>query len=780
MEASSSPQPIDLNQARLKRFNLNEKLSKVVPFTTSPEPSLPAESFDWQFYTKYYEDLNTLSSFDAAHEHWTICGKVEGRVANETALKDTFALKLSELPEDFDFEQYLLLNPDLKTKLDQHPYRSNRAIEHYLEHGKPEGRIYRLPKTYSRTELVIGTPSITFDALESQLLEPIKTNSNTTQEKTRLIAFYLPQFHPIPENDRWWGKGFTEWTNVSKAKSLFAEHYQPHFPADLGFYDLRISEVREMQAALAQKYGIHGFCYYYYWFAGKRLLYRPLDEMLASKKPNFPFCLCWANENWTRRWDGASQEVLIAQDHSPDNDQALAESLVPFLRDERYIRVNNKPLLLVYRIDALPDPLRAVEQWRKIFRKQGIGEVHLCAAFTFGLNTDPTQFGFDAGVQFPPHGASAKVFPPEQFGIPSFTGNIYDFGDVVTNSLAAPVPEDYSLYLGVMPSWDNTARKKTAGNIFLHSNPDIYELWLRGSIEKTKERYQGDERLVFINAWNEWAEGAHLEPDQKYGHGYLSATQKALYETPSIEVVLGLLRYVPIQSQSLLDRLIDNLEEMIACRERSLDAMIQLSQKRRTQVLNVLQVQRIIDQTSSLAFNLERPEVGAEIVSDGAFTLAGWVLDRKSQPVKIELVNSDQIIAESPGSGYRKDVQRAYPEYETANCGFWLNVKACDIHHSKTYLRAVFEDGNDELLCSIDFQFNEKSIPISVELQKQIQWDELHRDGIKTHLLSIRTFPCKENYFRLLDELEYVIRNREEVLKELANFLRTGSVDNFF
>ena len=230
----------------------------------------------------------------------------------------------------------------------------------------------------------------------------------TTETPPRLIAFYLPQFHPIPENDAWWGKGFTEWTNVTRARPLFAGHQQPRLPADLGFYDLRLPEVREAQAELARRYGIHGFCYYYYWFGDAvQLLDRPLREMLASGAPDFPFCLCWANENWTRRWDGREQDVLVAQDHGRENNLAFIRSIVPYLRDSRYIRVDGRPLLLVYRIALIPDLARTVAAWREELARHGLPPPYLVAAESFDQSGSvAVAAGFDAACEFPPHRAT--------------------------------------------------------------------------------------------------------------------------------------------------------------------------------------------------------------------------------------------------------------------------------------------------------------------------------------------------------------------------------------
>ena len=343
----------------------------------------------------------------------------------------------------------------------------------------------------------------------------------------RTIAFYLPQFHPIPENDLWWGQGFTEWTNVTKARPNFEGHYQPHLPSDLGFYDLRIPEVRERQAELALEYGIHGFCYYHYWFGGRRLLERPFNEVLSSGRPDFPFCLCWANENWTRRWDGAEKEILMAQQYSDEDDRNFIRSLFPAFEDSRYIRIDGKPLLLVYRADILKNAKQTAAVWREEMKNAGLGDIYLCAAQSF-VNLDPRPFEFDSAVEFPPHGTSITNLKAEIPMLnPSFEGFVIDYVVKASAMIHRPKP-DYTLFKTVMPGWDNTPRRQNNSFTYINSSPEAYEYWLGKAVEYTINHHKGDKRLVFINAWNEWGEGAHLEPDRRYGRRYLEATRNVL------------------------------------------------------------------------------------------------------------------------------------------------------------------------------------------------------------------------------------------------------------
>ena len=360
---------------------------------------------------------------------------------------------------------------------------------------------------------------------------------------TRLIAFYLPQYHPIPENDEWWGEGFTEWRNVSKAEPLFSGHYQPHTPADLGYYDLRKEETRVAQAELAKKYGIEGFCYYHYWFKGQRLLEHPLEELLKSGKPDFPFCLCWANESWTRRWDGKDKHILMKQEYSEEDDLEHIRMLLPIFEDKRYIRVNGKPLFLVYRAEKLPDPARTTEIWREEARKAGVGEIYLIMVESF-VKYDPNKIGFDASVEFAPDWwnkgaqlkAEPKLFSDKKDNLAEVCNSnwIHSYQQLADNMLDKDVPP-YKWFRCVTPSWDNWARMQKGAHIFLGSTPEKYKEWLSAAIDNTTSRFVGDERIVFINAWNEWAEGNHLEPDERFGHGYLEATRRALDESKLAE-----------------------------------------------------------------------------------------------------------------------------------------------------------------------------------------------------------------------------------------------------
>lgn len=343
----------------------------------------------------------------------------------------------------------------------------------------------------------------------------------------RLVAFYLPQFHPFPENDAWWGKGFTEWRNVTRALPQFEGHRQPRLPADLGFYDLRNPQVMRDQARLAADHGISAFCFYFYWFGGKTLMEEPLRQWLADPSIDLSFCLCWANENWSRRWDGREDDVLIAQQHGAADDLAFIAHVAAYLRDPRALKVDGRPVLLVYRADLLPDAAATAGRWRQWCLDNGIGPIHLACVHGF-THPDPRTIGFDAAVEFPPNLCSPPVVSARQYLLnPDFGGDVRDWRTMAAEMAARPLP-DYPLHPGVNPAWDNEPRRSGRGRVYLHASPRGYRDWLAATVHGRLRDVPPGRRLVFLNAWNEWAEGAVLEPDQHLGHAWLQATRAAL------------------------------------------------------------------------------------------------------------------------------------------------------------------------------------------------------------------------------------------------------------
>jgi len=377
--------------------------------------------------------------------------------------------------------------------------------------------------------------------LQSEFVDKASEPFDLSLSPLKAIAFYLPQFHPIPENDRWWGKGFTEWTNVSKAKPQFVGHYQPHLPGELGYYDLRLVETQRAQAELAKHYGIAGFCYHHYWFGGHRLLERPFNTILANPDIDLPFCLCWANENWTRRWDGMESDILIAQNHSPEDDIAFIADIDPALRDPRYIRFQGRPILIVYRVSILPDARATAERWRNYCRSKGIGEIYLVAARSFGI-TDPRPYGFDAAVEFPPHNAPHTVLNDKiELLNQDFAGLVLDYNALAQYYLNEG-SDEYPVIKTVCPGWDNDARKPGRGHIFHGSTSSNYANWIRRACERTLDRLRVDKNqppLLFVNAWNEWGEGAYLEPDRKFGYAKLDVTARTLASLPDRGTVVA-------------------------------------------------------------------------------------------------------------------------------------------------------------------------------------------------------------------------------------------------
>lgn len=352
--------------------------------------------------------------------------------------------------------------------------------------------------------------------------------------KARVIAYYLPQFHPIPENDKWWGKGFTEWTNVGKAKPLFKGHYQPRIPADLGYYDLRMSEIREAQAEMALEAGIEGFCYWHYWFGnGKRLLERPFNEVLKSGKPDFPFCLAWANTTWTGDWNNEHKRILQEQSYPGIKDYTdhFYENLKAFA-DHRYIHIDNRMVFVLYKPLDLPNPRMFIELWNKLAKQNGLRDFYFIA-----ISSNPSveidrllQMGFDAVNSLRMLDAQISISKIYRFytGISRkfFSGKTgltkYEYADIINNWIKN---EDYSenVIPSILPNWDASPRSSKRATIIHNSSPEIFEKHVSEMLHVVSEKKN---KILFLKSWNEWAEGNYVEPDLVYGSKYIDVLRK--------------------------------------------------------------------------------------------------------------------------------------------------------------------------------------------------------------------------------------------------------------
>ncbi len=354
--------------------------------------------------------------------------------------------------------------------------------------------------------------------------------NHNNQCKIKLIAFYLPQFHEIPENNKWWGEGFTEWTNTKKSSPLFTNHYQPREPYQDYYYNLLDPSVREWQANLAKKYGIYGFCYYHYWFDGKMLLEKPFNEVLTSGKPDFPFCLSWANEPWSRRWDGSEDQVLMPQYYGREKDwQSHFNYLLRAFMDDRYIRVQDKPIFLIYRPELIPNCSEMLLYWNELAKQHGLEGIYFIRTLN-GFHPLSDKTNFDASLEFEPHYTMAHGGCHRMWkGISGYNGRKlamdYDtlWSCILNRSL---VDNETKVIPGAFIDWDNTARLGENASFCVGANPTYFQNYLSEQIHRANHLYQSD--LLFINAWNEWAEGTYLEPDKKLKFQYLEAVEKAL------------------------------------------------------------------------------------------------------------------------------------------------------------------------------------------------------------------------------------------------------------
>lgn len=450
------------------------KLARPVHSGPRPVPGAPAASFDAGWYAAQYEDV--LASSMTPRDHFAAVGQTEGR------------------PTCPDGETGARLRQGFGAAMSGDVTAASAS----------SFRVSPVAGPSPRAQAVAGAP--------------------------RTFAFYLPQFHPIPENDWAHGPGFSEWHNVVKAKPLFTGHYQPRIPGELGYYDLRATSVLDAQIDLARQYGIDGFCFYYYYFAGKKLLHDPLAAFLNSKH-DVPFLYLWANENWSKRWDGGDREVIIAQKHSAEDDAIFLDELLPVFDDPRYVRIDGKPVLMVYKVHLLENAIATTERWRRAAERHGFPGLYLVMVDDWTPQPQhPRVFGFDAAYEIP-----ANIIPEEvtkshadMHGLePGFEGRIVDYERFARLHASRPAP-DYKRFRTVMLPWDNTARYGNRAIVHVNGDGSAYRLWLTQVLIDSMRRHPPDERLVFLHSWNEWCEGTYLEPDGRNRRFFLEETARAI------------------------------------------------------------------------------------------------------------------------------------------------------------------------------------------------------------------------------------------------------------
>lgn len=457
----------------------------------------PIEEFEVEFYLNQYDDVRKAGVDPVLH--YFEVGFREGR--EPSALFDSKFYRIKYLAGS----------------------SSENPLLHYLLHKQKDltlQKIFHSGGVPARDIKIFTRPGKYFE--EFRAIEP------KTSRRVKLLAYFLPQFHTFPENEEWWGSGFTEWTNIARGTPRFQGHYQPRIPRDLGFYELSDVSVMQRQIAMAKGAGLFGFIFYFYWFDAKRLMQKPLDLFLKHKELDFPFCLMWANENWTRSWDGMNEDILIQQNYSEVHDASLIKEFLQYFRDPRYIRVGGRPLLMIYRPGVIPNAAAVLARLRRLFVEIGKENPILIMALGFG-DYDPFKYGLDGAIEFPPH-KLADSLPHINNELtlfdPDFEGQVVDYNAVVSASVSEPPPH-FPLIKTAFPSWDNDARRQGRGMVVHGSTPASYQAWLEELIAYASHRPFMGESFVCINSWNEWAEGAYLEPDIHFGSAYLNATARA-------------------------------------------------------------------------------------------------------------------------------------------------------------------------------------------------------------------------------------------------------------
>ncbi len=461
-------------------------------------PFSPFPEFDAKYYLETYKDIAAAGA--DPFEHYLHYGYREGR--NPSPGFST----------NFYIQRYF------KGKAEQNP------LLHYLEHRNEEG-VFPLPPENDAT-IPAEVKRFTRPGPNFEDFRPLPAGA---RPRAKVLAYHLTQFHAIPENDKWWGTGFTEWTNIARGLPRFKDHYQPRIPRDLGFYSLASIETMRKQVELAKGAGIYGFVFYYYWFNGRRLLERPLEQFLAAPDIDMPFCLMWANENWTRRWDGLEGQVLLSQDYRAGDDERMVKEYARHFADRRYIRIGGRPLLMIYRPGLIPDTASAIARWRKLFADRHDEDPIIVMSQSFN-DYDPRPLGIDGAIEFPPH-KHTNYIPQLNTDIKilddTFEAKVYKYDDLAAYSLGEARPA-FPLIKTIVPSWDNDARRQGTGLVIHGSTPAKYEAWLSKLVDQAQQNPFFGEPIVCVNAWNEWCEGTYLEPDLHFGSAYLNATARAV------------------------------------------------------------------------------------------------------------------------------------------------------------------------------------------------------------------------------------------------------------
>ena len=476
-------------------------------FDASLSDEVVAQAFDASYYLSQYPDIQ-LAGVDPM-KHFLEQGWQEGRDPNGW----------------FSTRYYLKTYPDV-VDLKVNP------LLHYLKFGKAEARRPAPPSLELSREIFQEHANATAPGPFFESVDPNIGLGLTPQAK--VLAYYLPQFHAIPENDAFWGTGFTEWRNVSRGQPRFRGHVQPAAPRDLGHYSLDDPEVMRAQIKMAAAAGVHGFCFYYYRFGEKRLLEKPIEHILNDATLDFPFTLMWANENWTRTWDGDENQVLLEQDYDPTHDVGLIDDLARHFVDPRYMRIGDRPLFFVYRVGELPNPAERITQWRAMFEER-----HSLSPLIFMVqgmgDTDPTLFGLDGAIEFPPHKIcqdQPRINDALDMLDPDFAGHVISYDEVISRACSEPLP-DFPLIKTTVPHWDNEARRPGKGLAMHGSTPAKFEYWMRQTIAHAAANPVHGQAIVAVNAWNEWAEAAYLEPDVHFGGAYLNALARAVFGVAS-------------------------------------------------------------------------------------------------------------------------------------------------------------------------------------------------------------------------------------------------------